>query len=183
MALAWAEKSISMLVQKTEEQENRSRRDNIRIIGLKEGIEGWQPTAFFEFWLPSVLGLETKQGKMKMDRAQRTPGRPRADNAKPCTVVIKLHNYTDRMKILAAFKSKQPMAHDGEAFVIRPDFTASVIQQRRCFSGVCNQLIKRNIWFRMAFPATLTFTHGSNNYVFTIAEEALELLDSWGPAV
>lgn len=94
--------------------------------------------------------------------------------------MIKLHNYTDKIKILAAFKSKQPLAHDGQGFVIRSDFTESVIQQRRCFNGVCDQLIKEKIRFRMAFPATLTFTYGEKNFTFTDAEEAQRVVDGMG---
>ena len=56
--LAEAEKKIKVLAANTEVMENRSRRDNIRVLNLKEGTEGKRPVQFFETWLPTVLGLE-----------------------------------------------------------------------------------------------------------------------------
>lgn len=179
LSLAEAKKSISTLLQKTDEQENRSRRDNIRIIGLKEGIEGREPVAFFQTWLPTVLGLDTKHGTVKLDRAHRTPGTPRDDN-KPRSVIMKLHNYADKVRILAAFKTKQSVAHDGEPVYIRSDLSAGVVEQRRAFNGVCDLLIKRSIRFRMNFPATLVFSHGGEKHTFTNAKEAQALLDRGG---
>lgn len=103
--LARAEKTISMLTIRIEDQENHNRRNNIRIFRLRHGTEGRQPIAFFESWLPSVLGRDTKKGTIT-DRARRAPGRPQPGNQdKPRAVVIKVHNYTDKIKILAAYCS------------------------------------------------------------------------------
>ena len=177
-----AEKNISALVLKTDDLESRSRCDNIRIFGLKEGIEGRQPIDFFKTWLAEALDLDTKHGAVKLDRAHRTPGAPRGDN-KPRVVVVKLHNYADKTKVLAAYKAKQPLIYDGVPVYIRQDLSQGVIQQRRSFNGVCNFLIKNNIRFHMALPATLLFSHGGVKYSFTNAEEAQALLNSWGSKV
>lgn len=47
--------------------ENHSRRDNIRILNLKEGTEGEHPLGFFESWLPKTLGLPTAKTRIKID--------------------------------------------------------------------------------------------------------------------
>ena len=36
---------------------NRSRRDNIRVLNLEEGMEGKRPIQFYEPWLPTVFDL------------------------------------------------------------------------------------------------------------------------------
>lgn len=74
--LTVAKKTITKLIEKSEELENRSRRGNIHTLGLKEGIEGRQPALFFETFLPKALGLATDHGKVKLDGAHRT-GPPR----------------------------------------------------------------------------------------------------------
>ena len=53
-------KEVNILSQRADDSENRSHRENIRIIGLKEGKEGQHPAKFFESWLPNLLGLQTK---------------------------------------------------------------------------------------------------------------------------
>ena len=178
LALTKAEKTISMLVQKADAQESRSKRGNITVSGLRERFEGSQPLTFFESWLPTVLNLQTKNGTIKLDRAHRIGGL-RSDK-KPRMVIMKLHNFTDKIKIMTAFKAQRPITVDGEAFVIRADIPANITKQRRCFNDVCSHLIKRNIEFRMIFPATLSFTHEGSNYAFSKAEEAQALINSWG---
>lgn len=46
---------------------NRSRRGNINISNLREGTKGVSPIQLFCTWLPTLLGLETKKGIMKVD--------------------------------------------------------------------------------------------------------------------
>lgn len=55
-----AENKLQTLIEKIDDMENRTRRDNIRVVGLKEGAEGEQPVAFFERWLPKILNWVTK---------------------------------------------------------------------------------------------------------------------------
>ena len=42
-----------------DEQETRSRRQNIRVVGITEGTEGRNPTKFMASFLQDVLGRET----------------------------------------------------------------------------------------------------------------------------
>lgn len=42
------EQKLQILMEKADDLENRTREDNIRVVGLKEGVEGEQPVAFFE---------------------------------------------------------------------------------------------------------------------------------------
>jgi hypothetical protein len=48
--------SNAKLAAKVLDLESRSRRNNIRVIGLPETIEGTQPTAFFSNMLGEVFG-------------------------------------------------------------------------------------------------------------------------------
>ncbi|CAL8391523.1 unnamed protein product [Arctogadus glacialis] len=68
--LSDAEGKIDALTHRVDDQEARSRRDNIRIFGVKEGTEGIDALSFFETWLPKVLNLETKKGRIRLDRMQ-----------------------------------------------------------------------------------------------------------------
>ncbi|CAG5927165.1 unnamed protein product, partial [Menidia menidia] len=87
------EKTIGKTLERLDSIENQSRRQNIKIMGLKEGIEGREPAAFFEEWIPKVLGLQ--QTQIKIERAHRTgppagrrdPDHPRAVLSKNSTAV------------------------------------------------------------------------------------------------
>lgn len=117
------EKTVQSLSERAEDAENRSRWDNIHIIGLKEGAEGHQPVKFFETWLPKLLEIETKHGAIKIDRAHTTLGLLKPNRARP--VLIKLHNYSDKSKILAAAKKKECLAYEGSDILITQDLSES----------------------------------------------------------
>lgn len=152
-----------------DDQEARSRRDNIRIFGVKEGIEGSNALHFFETWLPKLLHMETKKGRIRLDRCHRGLGRPKPGTSR--VVVMKLHYPADKMKILA-LGAKQKLEYEGARISIRQDIPQNVLQQRRSFNEVCQKLISKNVRFRMQYPATLRFTYNNKDFSFDSAEEA-----------
>ena len=174
--LSDAEGKIDALTHRVDDQEARSRRDNIRILGVKEGTEGIDALSFFETWLPKVLNLETKKGRIRLDRCHRGLGRPKADS--PRVVIIKLHNPSDKMKILTSYSKTKSLELDGAKISIRQDIPPSVVQQRRSFNIVCQQLIEKNIRFRMQFPATLRFSINKKEYSFNTADEARRVVET-----
>ena len=114
--------------------ENRTRRDNIGVVGLKEGAEGEQPFAFFERWLPKILNLDTKRGIIKIDRAHRGLGPARGDRPRP--VIIKLHNSKEKQRIMAALRERRQLTYEGQKLYIQQDFSAAVKEKRRSFNKV-----------------------------------------------
>lgn len=66
------EKQVRNMSEHIDDLENRGRRKNIRIDGLPEEVEGNNPTQFFETWLPKTLNIETKTGRIKLERAHRS---------------------------------------------------------------------------------------------------------------
>lgn len=164
--LAEAEKKFKTMTDSVDDMENRSRRDNIRILNLEEGTEGKRPIQFFESWLPTVLSLEASPGtksRIKIDRAHRSLG-PRG--ARPRPVIIKLHNSRDKPRIIAAVRAKQNLEYEGERIFIHQDLSTAVRERRRAFNTVCRALIEKGIRFNMRFPATLTVHHNGTEHRF-----------------
>lgn len=90
------------LNERADDLENRGRRKNIRIIGLPEGVEGTNPAAFLKSWLPKVLHIGAKMGRMKLEQAHRTlPHRP-SPTQRPKPVLARFHNYQDKQRIMKA---------------------------------------------------------------------------------
>ena len=83
-----------------DDQENRSRRQNIRVVGLPEGEEGPNPTAFMGSFLKDVLGAEIFPNVPVIDRAHLTlaakppPGKP------PRPMLVRLHHLQTKELIL-----------------------------------------------------------------------------------
>lgn len=68
------EKRVNELTDRLNDYENRGRRKNLRILGLQEKLEGTNATKFLETWIPQILHLDTKAGRIKLERAHRLPG-------------------------------------------------------------------------------------------------------------
>ncbi len=140
------EKLMLMLSEEVDDLENRSRRENIRILGLKEGFEGSQPS-FFATWLPKVLELDTVKGHFKIDQAHRSRS-PQSDD-RPRPVLIKLHNFADKQCIMSAIKAKHHLEVDGQKVFIQQDFSSAVKEKSRSFNKSCEVLIQHGIRFTM----------------------------------
>lgn len=91
--------------------EARFRLNNVRLINLPEGAEEKDPAAFLKRWIPEALGAAL-QSTMVLERAHRI-GPMRDARAPPKTLIIRFHNYKDKMEIMAAAwekKTKQKTA-------------------------------------------------------------------------
>ncbi len=53
--------------------ESRSRRQNIRIVGIKEGAENGEPTEFVTNLMVNLLGEDNFDRPIQIDRAHRSP--------------------------------------------------------------------------------------------------------------
>ena len=172
-----AEANVATLTQRLDDQIARSRRDNIRIFGVKSGVEGKNAVAFFETWLPQVLNMEAKNGRIRLDRCHRGLGQPRPNS--PRVVVMKLHHSDDKMRIMTAYnKVKSKLEYKGAKITIRQDLPYNIVQQRRSFNAICEHLIAKKLKFKMRFPSTLCFKYNNKDFAFDNAMEAKDMLES-----
>lgn len=163
------ETQLKIVNDKVIELESRSRRDNLKILNLKEGIEGTDPKIFLESMLPKLLGLQTGKSKVKIDRAHRVG--PKQDD-RPRAMIIKLHNPSDKDRIMRAVKAKGSLMLENKKLYIYQDLSPAVREQRR----VCEALIKKNIRFNMKFPAILCLSHVEDRCSFRSPADAREYL-------
>ncbi|KAK7933584.1 hypothetical protein WMY93_004480 [Mugilogobius chulae] len=177
------EKRVKELEEHADDLENRGRRKNIRIIGLPEGKEGSDPALFFETWLPELLNIEREKG-VKVERAHRTAGRAPAHDQKPRPILVRLHNFRDKQRIMSAAweksKSNQPLKHGDATVMIFSDFSAAVVTKRKRFDEVKKRLKSAGAIYRMLYPALLKVTLRGTTKIFqspTEVERFLETLD------
>ncbi|KAI4787850.1 hypothetical protein KUCAC02_036214, partial [Chaenocephalus aceratus] len=78
---------------KVADLEGRSRRQNLRIIGLPESIEGPRPSAFFSQLLVDILGTEILASPPELDRAHRSLAPKPAPGGRPRPVILRFHRF------------------------------------------------------------------------------------------
>ncbi len=147
----WFE-TCKSLTSKLDDLEGRSRRQNIKIIGLPEKVEEGRPTQFVADFLLQILGASNFSKPLKIDRAHRTGP---VDNARsrPRTMVARLHHYPDKEKILHLARLSSPLMYNRARILIFPDFTSEVLKQRQAFNDVRKRLKEANVRHGLLFPA------------------------------
>lgn len=81
--------SNAKLLAKVVDLESRSRRNNIRIIGLPESIEGPRPSIFFSELLAEVFGDGVLESPPECDRAHRSLSDKPKPGQRPRPVIIR----------------------------------------------------------------------------------------------
>ncbi|KAI4794421.1 hypothetical protein KUCAC02_032074 [Chaenocephalus aceratus] len=86
------------LLAKVTDLESRSRRNNIRIVGLPESIEGPHPSTFFPKLLMEVFGEGVLDSPPECDRAHRSLTNKPKPGQRPRPVIIRVHRYQQKEK-------------------------------------------------------------------------------------
>lgn len=164
-------------MEKLDDLENRSRRCNIRIVGLPEGSEGTNPMAFFRTWLPELVKVSFKSGSVKLDRCHRALTRRPLPGQRPRAVIVKLHSYQDKVLIMQAARKAQSLVYNGAPIMIFEDFSIAVVRKRQEFYPVKQQLKEKGIPFAMLYPAGLRVSHGGQEKFFKHPKDVAAFLD------
>lgn len=168
------ENSNTKLTAKTIDLESRSRRNNIRIIGLPESIEGPRPTTFFADLLAEVLGDQILQSPPELDRAHRALTAKPQPGSRPRPVIIRLHRYqTKELIIREARKRRGKLQYRGSPILIFEDYTPEVAEERAKYRTVMTDLYNLALRPTLLFPARLQITlETGTKKRFTSPEEA-----------
>lgn len=162
---------------KLDDLEGRSRRQNIKIVGLPENVEAGHPTEFVEKLIQNLLGTKNFPGGIKVDRPHRI-GPLSLKGGRPRIMIARIHHYPVKEMILKLSRLHSPLKYEEAHVSIFPDFTAEVLSQRRAFDGVKKKLKEAGIRFGMLFPARLIVTQGNKKKIFGSLSEAEDFVKS-----
>ena len=166
------ETQVKFLTEKNEDLENRSRRSNLRLIGLPESAEGRDAEAFLEKWLPDILGAENFPTAVRIERAHRIPSFPTGPAKStrsapfPRPLIMKFLNFKDKVCVMKAAQAKGKVMYENRQVKFFSDFSAEVQRQRKAYDAVKQRLRSEGIQYGLQFPAKLRITHGGKNYTF-----------------
>lgn len=163
-------KKVSSLCQQVDDLESRSRRNNIRIMGLKEGSEGDDLMGFLGRLFQHILGENIPTPEV--DRAHRA-SRPRPDpEDPPRNIIVRFMRWSDKQNILVAVKKERSLSWQGRPFTIRQDLPAEVRRQRAEYNDIIEDLKKKKMRVGVLYPARLIVTIDGEKMVYNNPEEA-----------
>lgn len=173
--------SNNKLQAKTSDLESRSRRNNIRIIGLPEAIEGPTPTMFYSKLLVELLGEEILKSPPELDRAHRTLTAKPQPGARPRPVIIRVHRYQIKDLIVReARKRRGKLQYQGAPVQIFEDYAPDVVEERAKYRTVMAELYALALRPALLFPARLqvTLNNGTKRRLSS-PEEAAAFVSSY----
>lgn len=161
---------VAVLESKCEDLESRSRRNNIRIIGLEEGPGSCTPAAVSAL-LKDAFSLAKEP---LVDRSHRIFQPKFKHGDRPRAVVCRLHYHSDCVEILRRARELQRIKVGDKTLSVFPDYTQKVAQARAAFTEV-KRLLRgiEGAKYGLFHPAQLRITFQGSEKKFTSAEEAM----------
>uniref|UniRef100_A0A0S7EWS1 LITD1 n=2 Tax=Poeciliopsis prolifica TaxID=188132 RepID=A0A0S7EWS1_9TELE len=169
------EKTVEVLSDRVAEQEDRSRRSNLRLVGLPEKSEGSDLCGFLEKWFRETLGEDFTSSRC-VERAHRI-GPLTSNPAAPRVVLMKFLSYRDREAALKAVRKMKEVHYKNHRVTFFPDLSAETRKLQRRFDGVKIRLRALKVRYGILYPAHLIITHNDKRRIFKSVEEAEKYID------
>lgn len=156
---------------KVTELESRSRRKNIRIYGVKEGLEenAGSVAAYVERLLSDNLPAA---GEIKVEAAFRAPIPKPPPNAPPRSIMVKLTSFRMKEEVLRTAWQKRGFQLDGKTISFDHDYAPEILKKRKEYAEVKAALKEKKIRFQTPFPAKLRVFYEEGTSLYGSAEEA-----------
>lgn len=166
---------LTKLRKKINDLEDRSRRNNVRLVNLPTGAEGDDPRGYLEEMLPKWLPAlkNSRHMPLELDRAHRVFS---SNTSIPRTMVFRLLRYTDRQAILEGARKAKPTLPDGTQLRFFADYSSGTTQERQAYKEIRTKLRQKGIESFLLYPAILRVNHKGMRMSFNSAEEAREAL-------
>ncbi|KAI4881460.1 hypothetical protein NFI96_000609 [Prochilodus magdalenae] len=169
---------LDTLREKIEDMENRSRRNNVRIVGIPEGHEAGNMIQFLDEVIPKVLNIESAGTRPEIERAHRALAPRLAPGGRPRAILVRFLRSGDRDYILrtARTRERKELQWEGNRVLFFPDFSRATQQKREQFKECKKALHERSVPFAMMYPATLRIQTKEGPKRFDSPKEAMKFI-------
>ncbi len=161
--------------------EDRSRRNNVRLVGLPEGAEGAEGSNVAGFlrvnhskWIPSLKGRD-----IEIDRAHHVYDGGRGSD-RPRTLIFRVLRWHDRSEILKGAWQAYPMkcAQDNVTLLFCPDFSPATTIRRKAFNPVLKKMTALGLQPFLIYPAVIKLRHKGEQKSFDSPQKAEDFISS-----
>ncbi len=165
-------------LEQDDDMEDKSRRNNIRLVGLPEGMEGSDVAGFLRInlskWIPSLKGRD-----IEIDRAHRVyDGRKNSD--RPRTLIFRVLRWHDRLEILKGARQAYPVkcTQDNVTLLFFPDFSPVTAAKRKSLVPVLISMTALGLQPFLAYPAVIKLRHEGEQRCFNSLRKAEDFVGS-----
>uniref|UniRef100_A0A5F8H5U7 L1 transposable element RRM domain-containing protein n=1 Tax=Monodelphis domestica TaxID=13616 RepID=A0A5F8H5U7_MONDO len=166
------EENVKHLIHKTDDLENRSRRDNLRIIGLPEDHDKRKSLDIIleEIIQENCPEILEQEGKVEIEKIHRSPPVFNPQLTTPRNVIAKFKNNQIKEQVLQAAK-KKPFRYHGNMVRITQDLSASTLKDRKAWNMIFRKARELGLQPRIKYPSKLTIFLQGKVWSFNTTEE------------
>lgn len=180
-ALFHALKDQKTMQDKIKDLEGRSRRNNIRIYGIKEGAEGASMLKFISGLLKTELSLNDDLD-LQIQRAHRSLGPRPQNDANSRSIIVNFLQYSIKDLVLRTAWAKG-IQYEGRPVFFAHDYPAEINAKLKEYKEVKRVLKENKIRFQTPYPAKMRIHWETGPQLYDSAVEVAEDLNKRGYAV
>uniref|UniRef100_H3B2I9 L1 transposable element RRM domain-containing protein n=1 Tax=Latimeria chalumnae TaxID=7897 RepID=H3B2I9_LATCH len=180
--VAALDSKIAILAQRLDDQENRARRNNLRILGFPEQMEKGKPIQFLQEVLPKTLGLADGM-QLELERAHRSLAPRPAAGQWPRPFIVRFLRFLVKEMVIRRARERGALDWEGNKILIFPDLSRELQEKRRKFMEVKKHLRDIGVKYGLFYPAILKVSMKGNDYSFNTPNEVQDFLKRLGGSV
>ncbi len=167
---------LEQLTEKMTNMEDRSRRNNVRLVGLPEGAEGSNAAGFLRVnlskWIPSLKGRD-----IEIDRAHRVyDGRKNSDRLR--TLIFRALRWHDRSEILKGARQAYLVKCAQDNVTLLFYFSPATTTRRKSFNPVLKKMTSLGLQPFLTYPAVIKLRHKGEQRMFDSPQKAEDFISS-----
>ncbi len=169
---------LERLTEKMTDIEDRCRRNNVRLVGLPEGVEGPDAAGFLRVnlskWIPSLRGRD-----IEIDHAHRVYDGGRGSD-RPRTLIFRVLRRHDRSEILKGARQAYPVkcAQNNITLLFFPDFSPATAIRRKAFGPVLKKMTALGLQPFLIYPEVIKLRHKGEQRSFDSPQKAEDFVSS-----
>ncbi|KAJ1175520.1 hypothetical protein NDU88_000808 [Pleurodeles waltl] len=172
------DQDLLYLKSKLTDLEDRSRRDNIRLLGIPENEEGTDIQAFLSSTLPTLTSLNFDP-PLEFQRAHRVGPKHSDPSLRPRLIIACLLRHNQTRQILQTARSHGPFRIGQHDIRITADYSKDTNEHRKAFLSLRPRLRQLEMKYSLFDPARMWVTKNRVSRDFYNPEELKLFLDSF----
>uniref|UniRef100_A0A8C2JZV1 LINE-1 type transposase domain-containing 1 n=1 Tax=Cyprinus carpio TaxID=7962 RepID=A0A8C2JZV1_CYPCA len=151
---------LEQLTDKVTNMKDRSRRNNVRLVRLPEGVKGSDAAGFLRDnlskWIPALKGRD-----IEIEQAHRMYDGRKSNSEQPHTLVFRVLTWQDRSAILKGARQTYPVKYmqDNVTLLFFPDFSPATSARRRKLNPVLRRKTPLGLQLFLIYPVIIKLRH------------------------
>ncbi|KAJ1142385.1 hypothetical protein NDU88_008711 [Pleurodeles waltl] len=177
-ATSWANRDQELLHLRSRltDLEDRSRRNNIRLLGIPEGTEGMDIPSYLRDMLPKLTDI-TFDPPLEFQRAYRLRPKRQDGKGRPRPIIACMLRHGQACQLLQTAQTQGPLRLGTLEIQLSADFSRETAERRRAFLSLRPRLRHLDVKFGLFEPARMWITKNGVSRTFYDPEDLRMFLE------